>query len=104
MGKELELRESGERSLELQLGALGGFDLRPTRLFVWKGEEREAQARIVSLGFPPGNAGSDVTPHEVEAGAVRVRTRGNPLLTVALAGVYATRRAVEAAKRPPTGS
>ncbi len=104
MGKELEIPKSGERSLELQLGALGGFDLRPTRLFVWKGEEREAQARIVSLGFPPGNAGREVTPREVEAGAVRVRTRGNPLLTVALAGVYATRRAIDAARRPPTGS
>ncbi len=103
MGQEIETTQGGERSLELQLGALGGFDLRPTRLFVWKGEERETQARIVSLGFPPGDAGNEVTPREVEAGAVRVRTRGNPLLTVALAGVYATRRAVEAARRP-TGS
>jgi hypothetical protein len=103
MGQELEIHESGERSLELQLGALGGFDLRPTRLFVWKGEERETQARIVSLGFPPGDAGSEVTPREVEAGAVRVRTRGNPLLTVALAGVYVSRRAIDSARRA-TGS
>ncbi len=57
----------------------------------------------MSLGFPPGDAGSEVTPREVEAGAVRVRTRGNPLLTVALAGVYASRRAIDSARRA-TGS
>ncbi len=70
MGQELEPTKRGERSLELQLGALGGFDLRPTRLFVWKGDERESQARIVSLGFPPGDAG--------QRGARRVRSRRAP--------------------------
>jgi hypothetical protein len=97
MGKELEPK-TGERSLELQLGALGGFDLRPTRLFVWSGAEREERARIVSLGFVPGDPGPEVPGREVEAGSVRVRTRGNPLMTVALAGVYATRRAIRAAR------
>jgi hypothetical protein len=98
MGDELE-PATGERSLELQLGALGGFDLRPTRLFVWSGAEREQRARIVSLGFAPGDPGPEVPGRKVEAGSVSVRTRGNPLLTVALAGVYATRRAIHAARR-----
>ena len=97
MTEEIE-RTTGERSLELQLGALGGFDLRPTRLFVWSGAEREERARIVSLGFAPGDPGPEVPGRKVEAGAVSVRTRGNPLLTVALAGVYATRSAIRSAR------
>ena len=97
MTEEVE-RTSGERSLELQLGALGGFDLRPTRLFVWSGAERAERARIVSLGFVPGDPGPEVPARTVEAGSVSVRTRGNPLMTVALAGVYATRRAIRAAR------
>jgi hypothetical protein len=44
-----------ERGFEIQLGELGGFELRPTRLFLWPGSDREAQARILSLGRAPRN-------------------------------------------------
>src|SRR5687767_8181886 len=55
----IERRESNEpvkgveRALEVRLGAVGGFELRPTRIFLWSGEEREGRERVVSLGSPP---------------------------------------------------
>jgi len=88
-----------ERSLEIQLGPLGGFDLRPTRLFLWDGEERAGRERIVALGSPPRSLDLERREREVHAGAVRVRTLGNPLLTLALAGVHAARAAVREARR-----
>ena len=94
-----------ERSFELQLGSLGGFELRPTRLFLWSGEERDGAERIVPIGGPPRSL--DIPRHEREtrARAVRVRTLGNPLMTIALAGVHAVRRAVasEPEGSGPTG-
>lgn len=47
-GEQTPARVTGvERTLEVRVGSLGGFELRPTRLFVWKGEERaEAQKEI----------------------------------------------------------
>jgi hypothetical protein len=81
-----------ERSFQVQVGGLGGFELRPTRFFVWGGAEREGAERILPLGARPRNLLVPRRPREVQAGAVHVRTLGNPLLTVALAGVYAARR------------
>lgn len=88
-----------ERSLEVQLGPLGGFDLRPTRLFLWDGGERKGRERIVPLGGPPKSLDLERRERELHAGAVRVRTLGNPLMTVALAGVHAARAAVREARR-----
>jgi hypothetical protein len=84
-----------ERSVEVQLGPLGGFDLRPTRLFVWGGEERVGHERVVSLGAPPKTLFLPRRERELRAGAVRVRALGNPLMTVALAGVHVARRLAE---------
>jgi hypothetical protein len=81
-----------ERSVEVQLGPLGGFDLRPTRLFVWGGEDRAGHERIVSLGAPPKSLLLPRRERELRAGVVRVRALGNPLMTVALAGVHVARR------------
>jgi len=80
-----------ERSLEVKLGALGGFELRPTRLFLWKGAEREDE-RLVAFGERP--SGLDYERHETstKAGSVEMRTVGNPLMTIAMAGVVAFRR------------
>ena len=89
-----------ERSLEVQLGPLGGFDLRPTRLFVWDGDERAGRERVVPLGSPPKSLDLERRERELHAGAIRVRTLGNPLLTVALAGVHAARAALHEARRP----
>jgi hypothetical protein len=81
-----------ERSVEVQLGPLGGFDLRPTRFFLWTGETREGRERIVSLGSAPRSLLIPRREHELRAGIVRVRSRGNPLMTLALAGVHAAKK------------
>jgi hypothetical protein len=80
-----------ERELEIQLGSLGGFELRPTRLFVWPGSERTGRQRVVSLGSAPRSLMIPRREKELEAGLVRVRSLGNPLMTIALAGVYAVK-------------
>jgi hypothetical protein len=82
-----------ERELEVQVGALGGFELRPTRMFVWLGEERDQRQRIVSLGSAPRSLMIPRREREMLAGNLRVRSLGNPLMTVALAGVHAFRAA-----------
>jgi hypothetical protein len=88
-----------ERSLEIQVGGLGGFEVRPTRFFLWSGEERDGRERVVSLGSAPRSLTLPRREREVRAGAVRVRSLGNPLMTVALAGVHMVRRAVRETKR-----
>jgi hypothetical protein len=80
-----------ERGFEVQLGDLGGFELRPTRLFLWPGSERAEGARIISLGRPPRNLLLPRAENEYRAGAVRVRAVGNPFMTMALAAVQTTR-------------
>ena len=77
-----------ERGFEVQLGELGGFELRPTRLFLWPGSDREGQARILSLGRAPRNLLLPRRESEYVAGAVRMRSVGNPLMTLALATVH----------------
>jgi hypothetical protein len=81
-----------ERSLEVQIGSLGGFDLRPTRFFVWAGEERKGRERVVPLDSPPRNLRIPRQERRVEVGLVRARTLGNPLMTIALAGVHAAKK------------
>jgi hypothetical protein len=81
-----------ERSLEVQIGSLGGFDLRPTRFFVWAGEERKGRERVVPLDSPPRNLRIPRRERRVEVGLVRARTLGNPLMTIALAGVYVAKK------------
>lgn len=81
-----------ERSLQVQVGGLGGFELRPTRVFVWGGAERAGHERVLPLGSAPRSLTIPRRPREVQAGALEVRTLGNPLMTIALAGVHAARR------------
>jgi hypothetical protein len=76
-----------ERGFEVQLGELGGFELRPTRLFLWPGVDRDRESRVLSFGRPPRNLLLPRTESEYQAGAVRMRSVGNPLMTVALAAV-----------------
>jgi hypothetical protein len=80
-----------ERSLEVQVGSLGGFELRPTRVFLWPGVEREANQRVVPLGAVPSVSAAPRREREMHAGALEIRTQGSPLMTVALAGVHAVR-------------
>jgi hypothetical protein len=90
-GEEVRGRE---RSLEIQVGGLGGFEVRPTRFFLWGGSEREGRERVISLGSPPQSLSIPHRELEVRAGAVEVRSLGNPFMTMALAGVHAVRKAV----------
>lgn len=85
-----------ERSLEVRLGSLGGFELRPTRLFLWSGAEREESQRVLPLGERPAGLEYPRRETSTRAGAVEVRTRGNPLLTIAMAGVIAFKRWADA--------
>jgi hypothetical protein len=91
--KRGELVRGVERTFEVQLGALGGFELRPTRCFVWLGEERAGRERVLSVGTAPRSLTIPRRERRREAGSIRVRTLGNPVLTVALAGVHLARRA-----------
>lgn len=90
--KEPERVRGVERSLQVQLGELGGFDLRPTRFFLWTGAEREGRERVLPLGSAPRNLRIPRRPRELDAGPVQVRTLGNPLMTIALASVHAARK------------
>jgi hypothetical protein len=63
-----------ERGFEVQLGELGGFELRPTR--------------VLSLGRAPRSLLLPRKESEYVAGAVRMRSVGNPLMTLALAAVH----------------
>ena len=82
-----------ERELEIQLGPLGGLELRPTRIFVWTGDERAGRERVISMGTAPRSLLIPRRERELRAGAVRVRSLGNPLMTIALASVHAVRAA-----------
>jgi hypothetical protein len=95
-GEEVRGRE---RSLQIQVGGLGGVEVRPTRFFLWSGGERQGHERVVSLDSPPQSLSLPRRERELRAGAVQVRSLGNPLMTVALAGVHAVRKAVREARR-----
>ena len=85
-------RVSGvERSFEVSVRGLGGFELRPTRVFVWGGPEREGHERILPLGSAPRSLTIPRRPRERQAGGVEMRTLGNPIMTIALAGVHTVR-------------
>jgi hypothetical protein len=82
-----------ERSFQVEVRGLGGFELRPTRLFVWGGEERAASERILPLGSSPRSLTIPRRRRERQAGSVELTTLGNPVLTIALAGVHLARAA-----------
>jgi hypothetical protein len=81
-----------ERAFEVKLGSLGGFEVRPTRLFVWKGAEREESERLVPLADRPVGLEYRRRESTLRVGGLEVRSRGNPLMTLALAGAIALRR------------
>jgi hypothetical protein len=80
-----------ERQLEIQLGAVGGLELRPTRIFVWTGADRAGRERVISMGTAPRSLMIPRRERELRAGALRVRSLGSPLMTIAPASVHAVR-------------
>jgi hypothetical protein len=95
-----------ERSLQVEVRGLGGFELRPTRVFVWGGDAREGNERVLSLDSAPRSLTIPRRPRERQAGVLELRTLGNPVMTVALASVHAARAARRRVTRtrPPGGS
>lgn len=92
-----------ERAFEVRLGGLGGFEVRPTRVFVWTGAERERSERLVPLADQPVGLDHSRRESTVQLGPVEVRSLGNPLMTVALAGAIAFRRWADPPDPPKTG-
>jgi hypothetical protein len=80
-----------ERSLLVEVRGLGGCELRPTRLFVWGGDERDGKERVLPLGSAPRSLDIPHRVRERQAGTVELKTLGNPVMTIALAGVHAAR-------------
>jgi hypothetical protein len=95
-----EVQTGVERAFEVRLGSLGGFELRPTRIFLWKGEEREGTERVVSFGREPVGLEYPRRESTRRLGELEVRTLGNPLMTIALAGVVAFKRWADAPEKP----
>lgn len=91
-----------ERSLEVQIGPLFGVDVRPSRVFVWTGPDRQAR-RIVPLGRPPRTMVVPRRRRQFRAGPVEVTLLGNPLLTLGQAGIAAARAARRGRREIPSG-
>ena len=51
--KDEEPTRHEERGIALRLGAWGGADVRPTRLFLWVGEREAGQEWLLPLGRSP---------------------------------------------------
>ena len=89
-----------ERAFEVKLGALGGVEVRPTRVFLWKGGDRCESERLVSLADRPVGLEYERQESTIRVGQLELRTRGNPLMTLAMAGAIALRRLGEPPQRP----
>jgi hypothetical protein len=89
-----------ERAFEVKLGALGGVEVRPTRVFLWKGDDRHESERLLSLADRPVGLEHERRESTIRVGQLELRSRGNPLMTLAMAGAIALRRFVED-DRPP---
>jgi hypothetical protein len=89
-----------ERALEVKLGSLGGVEVRPTRMFLWKGDDRDATQRLVALADRPVGLDHARRESTVRVGPVEVRSRGNPLMTLAMAGAIAFRHWADGGQDP----
>jgi len=73
-----------ERQVTVQVGRLGGCDLRPSRLFFWLGRDRDRRQRIVSYGRPPKVLRKPRRRAYVHLGVIEISYLGNPVVTVPL--------------------
>jgi hypothetical protein len=94
-----------ERQVAVQVGRSFGFDLRPSRLFVWAGSEREGHQRIVSLGKPPARMQAPRRRRWLKVGRAEISYLGSPAVTVPLSAVryaqHVRRRTHDAQKLGP---
>ena len=100
--RSLEEISGAERAFEVKLGSLGGFELRPTRLFVWRGAVRDDE-KVLPLAERPVGLDESRAESTIRVGSIHVRSRGNPVLTLAITGAIAVKRWANApsAEAPP---
>ncbi len=98
-------RPPQERRVELQLGDVGGVDVRPSRTFVWLGRREPGHEAIVSLGTAPRVPREPRPEHTVHLGQVEITYAGNPAVTLPLSAYQTVRgllrRRAEGGRRTP---
>jgi len=92
------LERGQERQVTVQLGRRFGFDLRPSRFFVWPGPEREGRERIVSLGKPPARMLAPRRRRFLRVGPAEISYLGSPAVTVPLSVWRYAKHARQAAR------
>jgi hypothetical protein len=73
-----------ERQMTVQVGRSFGFDLRPSRLFIWAGVERKGHERIISLGKPPARMQAPRRRRWLKVGPAEISYLGSPAVTLPL--------------------
>jgi hypothetical protein len=81
-----------ERAFEVRLGSVGGVEVRPTRVFVWKGTQRAESEKVLPLADRPVGLDGSRTESTIRVGGLELRSRGNPALTLAITGALALKR------------
>ena len=90
--KSALVEQGRERQLSIQAGSLFGVDLRPSRLFLWLGDERRGQERVVSLDRPPKVLRGQPRRRFLKLGAAEISYLGNPAVTLGLSAYNYGRR------------
>jgi hypothetical protein len=88
------VEQGRERQLSIQAGPLFGVDLRPSRLFLWLGDERRGQERVVSLDRPPKVLRGQPRRRFLKLGAAEISYLGNPVVTLTLSAYNYGRRVI----------
>jgi hypothetical protein len=88
------VEQGQERQFSIQAGSLFGVDLRPSRLFLWAGEERRGQERVVSLDRPPRVLRGQPRRRFLRLGPTEISYLGNPAVTLGLSAYNYGRRAL----------
>jgi len=92
--KSAAVEQGRERQLSIQAGSLFGVDLRPSRLFLWLGDERRGQERVVSLDRPPRVLRGQPRRRFLRVGPAEISYLGNPAVTLTLSAYNYGRRAL----------
>lgn len=74
----------GERRVAVQVGDLFGFDVRPSRTFVWIGRRVEGEEAVLSLGKAPKVLPVDTPVQSKRVGPAEITYAGSPAYTLPL--------------------